>query len=188
MEKNSSENTLNGLFAGACELKVTGALTGLARACENNPYTKEATNTIIEKLHIIKCAGFADEAYIQKQIDRIHQVKFTIVPDCAVCKSPCGNTSDYDMTQLCTVEKEIRILKKLILSGLQDLADTLYHAGKLGFYDEISDDGTELFFYKVLCMVSYDFPKDQLAQLFVETAEINLKCATKFQKAIENVL
>ena len=77
--------------------ELTGALIGLARACENNKKTENTDQIIIEGLFTtITNVNFNDDT-LREMIQRVNEEKHIIVPDCSVCKNPCGNTDNYDM-------------------------------------------------------------------------------------------
>ena len=78
----------------ALQDELTGALIGLARACENNAKTDATDRIIIEGLFTtITNVNFNDDT-LRAMIKRIREEKFRIVPGCSNCASPCGNTSD----------------------------------------------------------------------------------------------
>ena len=102
--------------------ELTGALIGLARACENNAKTDATDRIIIEGLFsTITNVNFNDET-LRVMIDRIHEEKSRIVPGCAACASPCGNTEDYDMKQIWEADEDIRSLKSLILIRISGMS------------------------------------------------------------------
>ena len=65
-------------------------------------------------------------------IAKVHAEKERVVPNCATCASPCGNTSDYDMKEIWEADEDIRSLKSLILFGIRGMAAYAYHAAVLG--------------------------------------------------------
>ena len=79
--------------------------------------------------------NFDNEA-LQRLIDRVEEEKARLIPDCAVCASPCGKNNDYDMEKLWTADEDIRSLKSLILFGIRGMAAYAYHAAVLGYKDE----------------------------------------------------
>lgn len=163
----------------ALQDELTGALIGMARACENNEKTKDTDRVIIEGLFTtITNVSFNNET-LQAMIDNIHQEKAKIVPDCACCASPCGNTDDYDMNQIWDANEDIRSLKALILFGIRGMAAYAYHAMVLGYEDEQVNQ----FFYKALCVISYDLDMDALLPVVLEVGEVNLKCMALLDKA-----
>lgn len=62
--------------------------------------------------------------------NEIHTEKYTIVPNCAVCQTPCENTSDYDMNRIYNAEADVRDLKLKMLSVLKELAADIYSGQK----------------------------------------------------------
>lgn len=73
---------------------------------------------MIEALAANSPAAACSEAEILSLIDRVHAEKFKVVPDCAICASPCGRTADYNMANIWNAPEDIRSLKVLILLGV----------------------------------------------------------------------
>ena len=109
----------------------------------------------------------ANARALQEIIEDIHTEKFAIAPSCAVCQTPCGNTSDYDMNRISNAEEDIRNLKLEILSRLQELAAELYRCKKT---DSLPPESMGLF-YKALAYVSFDMEKESLLAFYKETQE-----------------
>ena len=108
-------NTFN---TTALQDELTGALVGLARAADTAPAVSDATwQVMIEALAANSPAAACSEAEILSLIDRVHAEKFKVVPDCAICASPCGRTADYNMANIWNAPEDIRSLKVLILLG-----------------------------------------------------------------------
>lgn len=102
--------------------ELTGALIGLARATDNNVETNADTwRIMIEGLCAAADANPGEET-LREMIGRVHAEKLRLVPDCAVCTSPCGRTADYDMAQLRRAPENIRRIKADILSGARGMA------------------------------------------------------------------
>ena len=76
--------------------RIISALIGLVGAVSNNG-KNEQTDAVVQK---------------------IHELKDVIAPDCATCKMPCGNTSDYDMTQFYSADESVLAAKKELLETL----------------------------------------------------------------------
>ena len=51
----------------------------------------------------------------EDMVRQIHAAKNVIAPDCAVCKNPCGNTSDYDMTQFYDADEKVVAAKQELI-------------------------------------------------------------------------
>ena len=112
-------------------------------------------------------------------IQRVNEEKHIIVPDCSVCKNPCGNTDNYDMKRIWEADEDIRSLKALILFGIRGMSAYAYHAKMLGYTDETVNQ----FFYKALCVISYDFDMEHLLPVVMETGEVNLACMALLDRA-----
>ena len=126
--------------------EVISALIGLAGACNNNPKTLRTDRVLLRAL-----AGELDA-------DAVRTEKFTVAPDCAVCASPCGNTSDYEMDRLYTADREVREVKMQILEAMRETAKSLLQTPKA----EIN------LLYKALLYVGSDLDADTLRALLTE--------------------
>lgn len=84
--------------------------------------------------------------------------KFKLVPDCAVCSSPCRRTSDYNMENIWNAPENIRSLKLLILFGVRNMAAYAHHAMILGY----TDDEINCFFVKALFTIGEDWDTENL--------------------------
>ena len=163
----------------ALQDELTGALIGLAKSCGNNPKTEDTTGILIEGLFTtITNVNFNDET-LREMIAKVHAEKQRIVPNCATCAAPCGNTSDYEMKKLWNADEDIRSLKSLILFGIRGMAAYAYHAAVLGYGDEEVND----FFYKALSILGYDMDMEQLLPVVLEVGEVNLKCMALLDRA-----
>ncbi len=159
--------------------ELTGALIGLAKSCGNNPKTENTDRIIIEGLFTtVTNVSFNDET-LRDMIKKVKAEKEKIVPDCSVCKNPCGNTDDYDLKNLWTDNEDIRSLKSLILFGIRGMAAYAYHAMLLGYVSE----EVNAFFYKALSVIGYDMDMELLLPVVLEVGEKNLICMELLDKA-----
>lgn len=157
--------------------ELTGALIGLARAMDTIPeIPAETWQIIIEGL-------FTNTSFHEKTlhelIDRVHAEKFKLVPDCAVCSSPCGRTSNYNMENIWNAQENIRSLKLLILFGVRSMAAYAHHALLLGYTDE----EVNRFFSKALFAIGEDWDTEDLLLVAMEVGEKTLKCMELLDKA-----
>ncbi|GLB32632.1 hypothetical protein LAD12857_45550 [Lacrimispora amygdalina] len=153
--------------------ELTGALIGLAKACKMNIRQSAVTRLLMEGLiTTISDAGFDDQA-LSDMLLKVRREKDRIAPGCAVCKSVCGNTSDYDVKNIWTSEEEIRSLKSLILYGIKGIAVYALPAMAEGYENEKINE----FFYKALSIISYDLTMEDLLPVVAETAEMNESAA-----------
>ena len=158
--------------------ELTGALVGLAHACMNNPKTEQTDRIIIEGLFTtITNVNFNET--LREMIAHVREEKGRVVPGCAACMSPCGNTSDYDMKRMWEADEDIRSLKSLILFGIRGMAAYAYHAMVLGYTNEEVND----FFYRALFAVGEDFEMEDLLPLVLETGKVNLTCMEMLDRA-----
>lgn len=159
--------------------KLTGALIGLARAAEGNVPGPSTDKVIIEGLFTtVTNVNFNNET-INALIDRVHEEKHKLVPDCESCGSPCGRTEDYDMKGIWEADEDIRSLKSLILFGIRGMAAYAYHAAVLGY----TDKDVNQFFYKALFVIGENWKVDELLPVVMEVGEVNLKCMALLDKA-----
>lgn len=162
--------------------QLTGALIGLARSTDGNEWAlKDSTAAIVVEglFATLTNVNFDNEA-LQRLIDRVEEEKARLIPDCAVCASPCGKNNDYDMEKLWTADEDIRSLKSLILFGIRGMAAYAYHAAVLGYKDE----EIHRFLYKALFAVGMDdWGMDELLPIVLEVGEVNLKCMAMLDKA-----
>mgnify|MGYP004622302991 FL=1 len=156
--------------------ELTGALIGLARATDNNADTSTDTwRIMIDALLTTDANADLDEEAIREQIDRVHAEKLRLVPDCAVCTSPCGRTADYDMQQLQRAPEDIRRIKSDILSGVRGLAA---HAHRSMTPGSVVDGETGRFFALALFAIGEDWDADELRSVAAELREKNfLTCS-----------
>ena len=111
------ENQMSGFLN-----ELTGSLIGLAKACKMNIRQTAVTRLLMEGLiTTIADAGFDDQA-LSDMLLRVRREKDRIAPGCAICKSVCGNTSDYDIKNIWAADEDIRFLKSLILSSIKGIA------------------------------------------------------------------
>ena len=117
----------------ALQDELTGALIGLARSCGNNPKTENTDEIIIEGLvHTITNSN-TGAAALKAMIER--EEKNIVAPDCAVCAAPCGNTSEYDVSNIWKHETDVRGVETAILFGIREMAAIIYPAVVMGKMD-----------------------------------------------------
>ena len=163
----------------ALQDELTGALIGLAKACGNNPRTEDTTHILIEGLFTtITNVNFNDET-LREMIAKVHAEKERVVPNCATCASPCGNTSDYDMKEIRAVDANISSPPLYTITGLRGMAAYAYHAAVLGYEDET----VNAFFYKALSFLGFDLEMGDLLPVVLEVGEVNLKCMELLDRA-----
>ena len=157
---------------------IVSALIGLVGACNNNPKTENTDRVIIKALAFPTAwQGTGDET-LQALIDEIHTEKYTIAPNCAVCQTPCGNTSDYDMNRIYGDEADIRDLKLKMIAALRELAADLYRHQES---DASFSDSMEIF-YKVLAYISFDMGRDGLFTFWNEIQKTIEKIRRQIQE------
>lgn len=146
------------------EDKIISVLIGLVGACNHNPKTENTDGLVIKALAYSSGSHATD-----KIVEEIRAEKNRIAPGCMSCTTPCGNTSDYDMSRIYNAEDEIRQAKSRILYEIQDTAAYIVQ-------NEVSLSGEEIdFFYKALSYISYDMGEAPLRSLLDEAQEIKRK-------------
>lgn len=113
------------------QMKLMGALIGLARATDGNEHliSQSSTALVIDALSAVQ----ADEDTLQTLLVRASDEKRKMVPDCFLCANPCGRTSDFDLKELRHADEEVRTVKLQLLSAIRHLAgkNTGYDTGLL---------------------------------------------------------
>lgn len=126
--------------------KVISALIGLVGAVSNNGRTKQTDEVIREAFLHLRETDREEE-----MVKQIHEVKNVIAPDCAVCKNPCGNTSDYDMTQFYAADEKV-------IAAKQELIETI--CGVMEESGEITDS-----VYRGIAYLGYPVQPEECEEL-----------------------
>ena len=143
---------------------VISVLIGLVGACNNNPKTPNTDSLILTALSF-PSNGCNETELIQQ----IRAEKNTIAPGCATCATPCGNTSDYDMSKIYNADPTIRNLKQQVLTGICQLATVTRQKNVTPTYENM------FLFYKALSYVSYELSEQTLNQLLAEIQQAKLQ-------------
>lgn len=160
--------------------KLTGALIGLARAADGNPYLQQSTyETIIEGLFTTVTNVNFDNAVISSFIDRINLEKEALLLRCGDCKNLCARNDEYDMEKLWSDDEDVRSLKSLILFGIRGMAAYAHHAMILGY----TDDELNKFFCKALFTIGEDLGIEDLLPVVLEVGKHNLICMELLDRA-----
>ena len=171
---------------------LTGALIGLVKACGTNPKT-ENTDAIVTEGLAMTSPDFPEEVTepeLASFIAKVRDEKYTVSPGCRLCAAPCGNTSDFDMKEIASEEKENE-MKRELLARIRAMAVKIWEdnkdstAGNDGAGEEANDTycgvgacalaaETEqlFFFYKALSIISYDFTCEELAPVLEEAKSL----------------
>ena len=92
---------------------MISALIGLVGAVSNNGRTEHTDGVIRRAFLQIRNGGSEQEI-----VEAVHREKFAISPDCAICKNPCGNTSDYDMDRFHEASESIQNRKLELIKSI----------------------------------------------------------------------
>ena len=95
------------------DLKVLSALIGLCGAVSNNGKTENTDRVVLEVI-------LSQEP--ENAVQRIHEEKYKISPDCASCPAPCGNTSDGDLSRWNEAPESVRKQKEEVMAALERMA------------------------------------------------------------------
>ena len=109
---------------------------------------------------------------LARMTDRVHEEKFKLVPDCALCQSPCGNTSDYDASLFRESQAPNRKLNLEIIAGLEKIAYSIRQKkARLSLDDDISG-----LLFRALAVTSFDWAENDLLELKAEVDKYLLIC------------
>ena len=133
--------------------KVISALIGLVGAVSNNGRT-EQTDEVIREAFLHLREPDRDEDMVRQ----IHTVKIVIGAECAVCKNPCGNTSDYDMTQFYGADEKV-------VGAKQKLIETI--CGVMKESGEMTDS-----VYRGIAYLGYPVQPEECEELQQEIQEV----------------
>lgn len=141
--------------------RLMGALIGLARATDGNEHliTESATAAVVDSLAAPEDAG---AQILEALLERVGEEKRKMVPNCFSCASPCGRTSDYDLSRLNLASEEVASLKRELLRGIRAIARL-----------EQRPEGAESFLYKALIVVGMeDWNADMLRPVLAEMEQL----------------
>lgn len=125
---------------------IISALIGLVGAVSNNGKTEQTDSVIREAFLCLTDTGSEEE-----MVQKIHAEKFSIVPDCATCLNPCGNTSDYNMTQFYSADAKI-------IAAKRDMIETI--CKKIGLSENVPED-----VYQGIAYLGYDLEPEAYTQI-----------------------
>lgn len=145
---------------------IIGALIGLVGACANNRKTLSTDGVIISSLAFIAEHPDCTDVETERIVADVRAEKFAVSPNCATCTSPCGNTSDYDMSRVYSAPDDVREAKCGLISELSCLAEKTVKSGKM-----LPPDAMDTVM-RALSYISYDIAKEYIHELSVEVREI----------------
>lgn len=168
--------------------ELIGSMIGLARASDCNSLTDSntwkilaqglvATISALELSNQASATFLRDngtqesfstaspsEARLRSMIQTIQAEKHRLVPDCAVCTSPCPRNANVPGEQLFTEPEPIRSRKLQILEGIQTLATKLLPSMEAG--NDCSEQGFLL--AKGLFAIGENWDEEQLSMIVKE--------------------
>ena len=177
------------------EDKLLGALIGLAKSTANTAPVESTLEAMVDGLALLYSVGNLHKkkenlcaedgpdgnkdainsalgCELAQMTDRVHEEKFKLVPDCALCQSPCGNTSDYDVSLFRESSASNQKLNLEIIAGLEKIAYSIRQKkAELSLDDDISG-----LFFRALAVTSFDWAEDDLLELKAEVDKYLLIC------------
>ena len=143
--------------------QLIGSTIGLSRVCSMHKKSARTDLLILQALLDSADTSLSDGT-IQSTLFLVKSEKSKIAPMCETCAARCGNSDDYDMSNLYHAPDEIYQLKLAILHKIQDMAkDAIVklRSGKL-------DEQTLTYFHKCLFAISEDWDATQLSEVLHE--------------------
>ncbi|MDO5135796.1 MAG: hypothetical protein Q4D55_07050 [Eubacteriales bacterium] len=145
---------------------LTGALIGLAKTCESNPKTEDTDQLLVKGLWMTAQEDMGEQALLE-MTEKIREEKYQVSPGCRHCESPCGNTSDCDMSTIWKAEPMVRQGKIKLLLGIRRMALQALPQLEAG---ELSEE-TIRFLHKGLAVLGYEMEAEDLAPTLAELDE-----------------
>lgn len=165
------------------EDKLLGALIGLAKSTANTAPVESTLETLVDGLALLyrekenlcvedDANNSALNCELTQMTDRVHEEKFKLVPDCALCQSPCGNTSDYDASLFRESQASNQKLNLEIIAGLEKIAYSIRQKkAELSLDDDISG-----LLFRALAVTGFDWAENDLLELKAEVDKYLLIC------------
>ena len=149
---------------------ILGALIGLARATDGDAPVNDGTYELIVDALSVDYAVLSDnECKIGEIVDRIHEEKYRLVPNCRYCVAHCGRTDDFDVSLLADEEPKIRDLKESIIDKIGKVAVAI----KTGTYVGNTQDAFNLII-RALFSIGEPWSADELCEILSETENLKV--------------
>lgn len=140
--------------------QLIGALVGLARSLDETNSDFAALTAMINGINAIENAAVED-------VEKVRAAKHRAVPDCSVCKNPCGKTFDYDLNDLEKLQPKISKLKFELIEKTVEYCKTV-KADEKNFENVLKKLTESLF------AVGYDyFTEEQLSEIIGKLSDEN---------------
>lgn len=147
---------------------ILGALIGLARATDVDAPVNDSTyELIIDALSVDYAALSDDECKIGEIVDRIHDKKYRLVPNCRYCVAHCGRTDDFDMSLLADEEPNTCDLKESIIDKIVEIAEAI----RTGTYLGNTQDAYNLII-RALFSIGEPWSADELCEILSEAENL----------------
>ena len=136
--------------------RLLGALVGLSRASESKEISESAGDAFVDGLKLAETLEITTpDQEILSMIDRLHEEKNLMAPDCAACQYPCGRTFDYEMEEVYSASESLREAKFRLFRLLGQIAANPSASGKPENRQFLSD---------ALFQISCTYTAEQLAE------------------------
>lgn len=130
---------------------MISALIGLVGAVSNNGKTEQTDGVIRKAFSQIRNGGNEQEI-----VEAVHREKFAISPDCAVCKNPCGNTSDYDMDRFHEASETIQNRKLELIKSIGN------------YLESVQEEKLPDLIYQGIAYFGYDLEENAYVELITQ--------------------
>ena len=127
--------------------KIISALVDSLVPLETTVKPNKTDSVVMNAL--LNCYSSTDEDTI---VTAIIKDKYTISPNCETCPTPCGNTSNYDMTKFLQ-NHELKTIKEDLIAETVKLVIRLNKSGKTELPEEI---------YKAISFFGYELSLDHI--------------------------
>ncbi len=152
--------------------QLLGALIGLSRASESKEISDTAGAAFVDGLAMTRrfsseiSSDIPAESDVLTMIDRLHEEKALMAPDCATCQYPCGRTFDYEMDEVYCTSEALRDKKLYLVHLLENIA-TLSPANTVKANRQFISDA--------LFQISCTYSTDQLEEPISKASQIILE-------------
>lgn len=148
--------------------ELTCTLIGLARALDNKPLDKEATELMIQGLFTTITNVNFDEQRLDEMIENINEVKERV-----------GGGDNFPSDSLWNGDEDIVSLRSTLLLGIRGMAAYAWHAYVLGKEDQEVNE----WFFKGMRAIGEEHTIDGWLNLLMEFGMVNLKCMALLDEA-----
>lgn len=98
------------------QMEIFGAAVGLVRTMDKVGADAQSDELLLAALSALDDSPQAD------WVEKLHEQKNILSPDCAVCPTPCGHNDDFDLSTMNLLPDEIREKKNAVINAVLRLA------------------------------------------------------------------